>query len=257
MNNRLFSYVAAVLLATLFSSTVSAEKQVIAGAGPSTKVVQLFVDKFGSESAAAGYTFEVPPRSAKHAGGIKASSTFIFGRTGRPLNDKEKGMQKGEIFLARIPIAFATGARTNISALSMSQVEDLYSGKSSNWSNVGGSDSSVVLVGREPTEALFTVLKAAYPSFNDAKFNKVLKKDHQVVKFLQSPDGANAIAFGALSNFSDVNVVKIDDFSAGVSVGLVYDLKNKDHPLVAAAQAFASTQAWADAVKTAGLLPPQ
>jgi len=256
MNKRFASGVAATLVAVAFSTKTLAEKQLIAGAGPSTKVAQLFVEKFASDPAAGGYQFEVPPRSAKHAGGIKASSKYLFGRTGRPLNDKEKGMNKGEIVLARIPIAFATGPNCGVSSLNMSQVEDLCSGKIADWGEVGGSGGSVGLVGREPTEALFTVLKGAYPSFKDAKFDKVFKKDHQVVKFLQASDGASAVAFGAQPNFDEVNVIKVDGFSAGVAVGLVYDMKNKEHPLVMAAQSFAATPAWADAVKQAGLLPP-
>lgn len=254
---RLVSYVSAVLFPVMFSVSAQAEKQMIAGAGPSTKVVQLFVEKFASDPAARGYQFEVPPRSAKHAGGIKASSQYVFGRTGRPLNANEKSMNKDEIALSRIPIAFATGPDAKVSSLSMSQIEDLFSGKVAQWSEVGGSAGAVVLVGREPSEALFTVLKKAYPSFNDAKFSKVFKKDHQVVKFLQSPEGANAIAFGALPNFSGINVVEVDNFSAGVSVGLVYDLKSKEHPLVKAAQEFAATPEWADTVKLSGLLPPE
>lgn len=257
MNNRVASSVAAMLVAVTFSTITLAEKQLIAGAGPSTKVVQLFAEKFASDPAAVGYQFEVPPRSAKHAGGIKASSKYLFGRTGRPLTDKEKGKNKGEIVLARIPIAFATGSSTGVSSLSMSQIEDLFSGKIADWGGVGSSGGAVVLVGREPTEALFTVLKGTYPSFKDAKFAKVFKKDHQVVKFLQASKGANAIAFGAQPNFGEINVIKVDGFSAGVAVGLVYDLKNKEHPLVVAALNFAATPAWADAVKQVGLLPPK
>jgi len=257
MNHRRIAYVATLLTATAFSAATHADKQVIAGAGPSTKVIQLFVDKFSSDPAATGIEFEVPPRSAKHAGGIKASSKYVFGRTGRPLNAKEKGMNKGEILLARIPIAFASGTGVNVSSLSLSQLEELFTGKITDWTSVGGSGGKVVLVGREPTEALFTVLKKSYPFFRKARFAKIFKKDHQVVKFLQSPQGANAIAFGALPNFKEVNLVEVDGFAAGVAVGLVYDLKNSEHDLVKSAQMFASTPKWTVAVQQNGLLAPE
>lgn len=51
--------------------------QVIAGDGPSTTAVQLFVEKLGVLPQAKGYTFKVPPKSAKHAGGIRGSDKFI------------------------------------------------------------------------------------------------------------------------------------------------------------------------------------
>lgn len=250
------TYSVLALTATVFSAAVQAEKQVIAGAGPSTKVVTMFAQEFAGDPSASGYKFEVPQRSAKHAGGIKASSKYVFGRTGRPLNDKEKAMNKGEIVLARIPIAFAAGPESGVTNVTMAQLEALFRREITDWSAVGGSGGTVYLVGREPTEALFSVLKATYPAFEEAQFDKVLKKDHQVVNLLKSPVGGKALAFGALPNFSEVNVIQVEGLSAGVAVGLVYDMKNKDHPLVKAAQEFAASSDWADAVKQAGLLPP-
>ena len=40
------------------------------------------------------HKFEVEQRSIKHAGGIKASGKYLFGRTGRPLNTSEKQQGK-------------------------------------------------------------------------------------------------------------------------------------------------------------------
>lgn len=250
-----FSTIAVNIL--MGTSQALAQKQLIAGAGPSTKVVQLFVEKFVSNPVASKYEFTVPPRSAKHAGGIKASSKFIFGRTGRPLNAKEKNMNKSEIVLARIPIAFATGKSAGISDVDLKQLEQLFTGQIKSWSNIGGDSADVILAGREKGEALFSVLINDYPFFNTAKFNKVFKKDHQVVSFLKSPQGKDAIAFGALPNFKDVNVIQVNGFSAGVSVGLVYDNANKDHELVQAAISFSASDEWKNAVKQIGLLTPQ
>ena len=87
------SHLLLAIVTSFFSTVVGAERQVIAGAGPSTAVVALFAERFASDPSASGYVFEVPQRSAKHAGGIKASSKFVFGRTGRPLNEKEKSMK--------------------------------------------------------------------------------------------------------------------------------------------------------------------
>ncbi len=61
MDYKLTSYVAAALVAVTFSTTAQAEKQVIAGAGPSTNVVQLFVEKFAIDPAVSDYQFTVPP----------------------------------------------------------------------------------------------------------------------------------------------------------------------------------------------------
>jgi len=116
-------------------------------------------------------------------------------------------------------------------------------------------------VGREDKEALFSVLKQDYNFFSNAKFMHRFNRDNHVVDyFKQNPESQYAIAFGAQPNFIDVeeiNIVKIDGFESGVSLGLVYDVKNADNPVVQAAIKYAGSGEWHDKVIKAGLLPPQ
>lgn len=255
MKRSLFLILVFLQMVCCKSPALAVEKQLIAGAGPSTKIVQVFFEKFAENPAASGYKFLVPERSAKHAGGIKSSNDFLFGRTGRPLNSSEKKLNKDEIFLAKVPVAFSLGSEVGLTELTFQQLEDLYSGRITNWLALGGPDAEVVLVGREQTEALFTTLKEAYPFFDNVHFSKTFKKDHQVVNFLKSPQGRYAIGFGAKPNFSELNILKINGMSAGVNVGLVYDLKSQNHSLVAAAKKYAASDEWRNEVIKAGLLP--
>jgi hypothetical protein len=234
-----------------------ADKQVIAGAGPSTFIVELFAKEFTKLPAVKGYKLEVPLKSSKHAGGILSSDKYLFGRTGRPLNAKEKKMNKEEIFLARIPIVIVAGADAGVTSLTLGQLEGIFTGSITNWSQVGGVDEGIYLIGREPTEALFTTLKKEFPFFIEARFHKVVKKDNYVLNILNnSPIGKYAIAFGAKPNFQGMNVLDIQGFSAGVGVGLVYDLKNNNHRIVKTAIDFSKGDHWAEKVRTTGSLPP-
>ena len=246
-----------VALALIFSaaSSEASNKQMVAGAGPSTVIVQLFFNQFATTAAALDYEFLVPERSAKHAGGIKCSDKNLFGRTGRPLTSAEKGLKKEELFLAKVPITFAVGADVGISALSIEQLQAIYLGQVTNWQEVGGRNAEIELVGREQTEALFSILKKDYPFFASAQFVKVLKKDHQVVNFLNSPQGKHAIGFGAKPNFSSLKTLEIDQFSTGVNVGLVYDQAIKDSPVVIAAKEYAQSTEWQSQVRLVGLQP--
>ncbi len=255
MPKNLSLFLAALLICICPVPSQAIEQQLVAGAGPSTKIAQLFFARFAENPAAANYQFLVPDRSAKHAGGIKSSDSFLFGRTGRPLNDQEKALRKEEIFLAKVPIAFATGSAVSLSTLNRQQLEDLYLGRIDNWQLLGGPDADVVLVGRESTEALFSILKQVYPAFRRAEFSKTFKKDHQVVNFLKSPEGKYAIGFGAKPNLNEIGTLTVEDFSAGVNVGLVYDLKFAEHPLVAAVKSYAASDAWRQDVVQSGLLP--
>ena len=235
----------------------ASETIIIAGAGPSTKVVEKFCNELSSQPGAEGYTFQVPPKSVKHAGGIRASDVNIFGRTGRPLNEKEKALNKDEIFLARIPIAFVAGSDIGVTKLTIGQLEDIYSKKITNWKQLGGIDKQIFLIGREPTEALYSVLKVDYPIFAGIEFDKVATKDHLMVAFLNTSTGKGALGFGAKPNLEGLHIITVDEFESGVSLGLVYDLNNKDDQLVEAAKEFTKSETWVMSLKQEGFLPPK
>ncbi len=229
--------------------------QVVAGAGPSTKVAELFFNHFSKNPVCKDYSFAVMSSSIKHKGGILSSQKYLFGRTGRPLNAKEKALGKTEILLGRVPIAFAVGLETDANNLKMTELQKIFTRKVSNWKEVGGNDLPIQLVGREAGEALFSVLQNDYPFFKTVSFDKIFKRDHEVVKYLNSPDGANAISFGAKPNFQLYNLLPVDGFSSGVALGLVYDNKNADHPVIKAAIEYANSAEWKGMLKNLDMLP--
>ena len=112
-------------VALLCSTSGAGNKRVVSGAGPSTKVVELFFSQFCLKPCAVEYEFVVPAMSTKHGGGVTNSNTYLFGRTGRPLNEAELALKKKNIFLAKVPIAFATGDGSNVASLSLEQVEKI------------------------------------------------------------------------------------------------------------------------------------
>jgi len=247
--------VALFCLVAFLTPAQAIDKQVVAGAGPSTTVADLFFREFSSQPEARNIEFIVPPMSTKHAGGIENSNSYLFGRTGRPLNDKERAQNKKDLFLAKVPIAFATGEAAKHNPLTLADIEKIFRGEITNWSALGGPNVAIVTIGREPTEALFMELKEDYPFFKEAKFNIVFKKDDEVVNFLKSPVGTYAIAFGAKPNFADVKTINIPEATPGVRLGLVYDAKNENDPVVKAAILFASSNEWRQMVVAAGLIP--
>ncbi len=240
----------------LSSAGYAKETLLIAGAGPSTKVVTLFFQNFANLPSAQNYEFVVPQESIKHTGGIKHTFKNLFGRTGRPLNVAELNYKRKEIFLATMPISIATGHGVNVSKMSMRQLQEVFQGQITNWNKLGGPDEEIITVGREPTEALFTELKRYYTFFRKTKFDLILNKDNEVYDFLNSPDGLFAISFGARANLSDLNLITVEEeLNVGVRVGLVYDKKNEEHPLVLAVKEYAQSDEWKTIVKTTGAYP--
>lgn len=235
---------------------LAAEKQLVLGAGPSMEVSRWFFQNFGKLPVAQGYAFEVEERSIKHAGGMEASGKFLFGRTGRPLNAEEKALNKQEIFLALVPIGFVVGEKAGVHSMTLKQLLDIFAQRITNWKELGGADQKIVIAGREPTEAAWTILKEAYPEIAQVNFHQVLQRDHQVVNFMDSPAGAYAIAFGFRGNFADSKLLDVKGLQAGSNCGLVYDTRNADHPVVKAAVDYARSNDWRKLAQQKGFLPP-
>lgn len=168
-------------------------------------------------------------------------------------------MGKSEIFLGRVPVAIAVGSKVTVSKLTLSQLKRIYTGSVTNWKQVGGSDNKISIIGREAKEALFSVLKKEYPFFKRSKFKYVVKKDNHVIALLRRSQGNYDIGFGAKPNFekASVSTLEVKGFSTGVSLGLVYDNKNKKHKLVKDVKAFVKSKQWAKAVQSIGMMPPK
>lgn len=222
------------------------------GAGPSTHIVSLFFEHFAKRPEAEGVGFLVPERSTKHAGGIRASNQYLFGRTGRPLTEQEKAQNKFEIYLGRVPVGFVTSPAVTLPRLNLSDIEEIFSGQVPNWSDLGGPDAPVVLVGREKTEAVLSVLSKHFPGLIDAEYHQIFKRDHAVVNFLSSPVGKYAIGYGAVSNFDGLNIVELQGPALGVNVGLVVDKRNLNDPLVEAVERYADSEDWRHRIESEG-----
>lgn len=250
-----------VLLLVLICSLMLGEEpafavdtQIVAGAGPSTEITELFFKEFGKLPVAAGTRFTVMTASVKHAGGLKNSDIQLFGRTGRPLKDDEKTLGKKEILLGRVKIAFAGGRETGVKSLNLQQLKAIFTRKITNWNEVGGSNAPILLFGRERNEAVFSALREAYPWFNAVSFDQTFKTDDELLKFLPGPSGRHAIVFGAEAQLPPDQLIAVAEMVAGLKVGLVYDVKNEDHPLVQAAQQYSASKEWGNTRKQHGQL---
>lgn len=232
--------------------------EVIAGAGPSTKVTQEFVKLLAEDPRGRDFSFQVPEESVKHQGGIDNTASFLFGRTGRPLNEQEKAAGYEEILLAKMPIVFVAGSRAGVRTLTQEQVCSIYTGAVTSWKEVGGSSEKIILITREPGEALLQQLKKDLPCMSRAAETRyVLKNDTHLIEMLKTMElGQTAIGFGAAGNFPEAIQLKIVDLDSGGRLGLVYKAGNRDHPLVQAARQIAGSPRWLGVLKTHSFSAP-
>ncbi|MBS5788218.1 MAG: phosphate ABC transporter substrate-binding protein [Clostridioides difficile] len=83
--------------------------------------------------------------------GIKNTidGTSEIGMTSRDLKDGEKQAKLEETQIAIDGIAVITNKVNKVKDLTMEQIKDIYTGKITNWKEVGGEDSPIVVVSRE------------------------------------------------------------------------------------------------------------
>jgi ABC-type phosphate transport system substrate-binding protein len=243
-----------------FVNPASAEKkhQIIAGAGPSTQMVAKFVELLKNTHVGGKYTFFVPKKSDKHRGGLENAKKYIFGRTGRPLNNKERSQGFKELFLGKMPIVFVAGEDSGVQQLTIQQVCNLFTGKATNWKDVGGNNIEVAILSREPTESLFTELKKDIPCMQKVvKTKYIFKKDHEIVIAMdKTAFGRRAIGFGAQTSFSKKSILNVNNFSAGVPSGLVFLGENSNHPLLQEAKKLVKSEEWLKILKEMNLEKP-
>src|SRR5258706_9878 len=84
-----------------------------------------------------------------------ANGTLDIANASRKIKDEEiaeaksKGINPVEHIIARDAIAVIVNPKNPVNQLTLQQISDIYSGKTSNWSEVGGEDRPIVKLSRE------------------------------------------------------------------------------------------------------------
>lgn len=93
----------------------------------------------------------VTPQFVGSGAGIEAvtNGTADIGNASRNLTDEEKANGIAENIVAIDGIAVVVDPANEVSDLNKQQLSDIYTGTITNWSEVGGADAPIVVVGRE------------------------------------------------------------------------------------------------------------
>lgn len=134
-----------------------------------------------------------------------------IGMSSRDLKDEEKSAGLKETIIATDGIAVITNKANSVTDLTLDQVRDIYTGKITNWKEVGGKDAPIVVVSREDGSGT-----------RDGFQEKVGFESEELVKDAQITDGSgnikstvegneNAIGYISFGYVDDaVNAVKVD-----------------------------------------------
>ena len=153
------------------------------------------------QNANSGVTFTYNPTGS--GSGIQAVSEgrCDIGLTSRGLKDDEKSSGLTETVLAYDGIAVVVSPENPVSDLTIEQIADIYTGKITNWSEVGGNDAEIVLIGREAGSGTRDGFESITGTEEACQYRQELTSTGDVIATVsQNP---NAIGYASLSAVKD------------------------------------------------------
>ena len=194
-----------------------------------------------------------------------ADKTLDIGLSSRALKDDEKADVDGTT-IALDGIAIIVNNASKVEDLTVDQLKQMFTGEITNWSEVGGDDGEIVLIGREAGSGTRDGFESIVDVKDSCKYAQELTATGAVISAVE----ANPLAIGYASLSAVGDTVKmvtvggvecseetVKDGSYEVQRPFVF-VTNKSVTLSEQAQAFfdfaTSTDA-ADLIRTAGAVP--
>ena len=169
------------------------------------KVIGALGEAFMEGNSGVNFTYN-PTGSGS---GIQAVSEgrCDIGLSSRALKDDEKAALT-ETTVALDGIAMIVNPENPVSDLTVEQIADIYTGKITNWSEVGGNDSQIVLIGREAGSGTRGGFEEIVGVVDACQYRQELSSTGDVITTVaQNPD---AIGYASLAAVKDtVKALKV------------------------------------------------
>ena len=191
--------------------------------------------------------------------------TLDIGLSSRALKDDEKNDVDGTV-IALDGIAIIVNKDSKVEDLTVDQLKQMFTGEITNWSEVGGDDGEIVLIGREAGSGTRDGFESIVDVKDSCKYAQELTATGAVISAVE----ANPLAIGYASLSAVGDTVKmvtvggvecseetVKDGSYEVQRPFVF-VTNKSVTLSEQAQAFfdfATSADAADLIRTAGAVP--
>lgn len=250
---------------TTSGTTTSLKGGVATGGSTSVeKVIGGLSEAFMEEYSGVDVTYDPTGSGAGITGA--ADGTLDIGLSSRALKEEELAKGLVSTTFALDGIAVVVNSSNTVSDLSMEQVAKLATGEITNWSEVGGPDAPVVLVGREAGSGTRDGFESIVGVADNCQYEQELTSTGAVMAAVKA--NPNAFGYISLASVDDsVKVVTIDgvapseetvkDGSYKIQRPFVFVTKEGEE-LSAQAKAFydfALSEAAAELIKNAGAVP--
>ncbi|MDD6278743.1 MAG: phosphate ABC transporter substrate-binding protein [Oscillospiraceae bacterium] len=124
-----------------------------------------------------------------------------IGLSSRKLKDEEKAQGLSETVLAYDGIAVIVNPSNPVADLTVDQIAGIYTGEITNWSELGGSDLEIVLIGREAGSGTRDGFESVTGTEDACKYRQELTSTGDVITTVGSNE--NAIGYASLAAVKD------------------------------------------------------
>ncbi len=133
-----------------------------------------------------------------------------IGNSSRALKDTETGLVPTTIGIDGI--AIVVNNENTVSNLTLEQLEKIYSGEIKNWSEVGGEDKAIVVIGREDGSGTRDGFESIVMKNSTPSYAQELESTGTVISTVSTTAGA--IGYASLANVDDsIKALSIDGVS--------------------------------------------
>ena len=162
------------------------------------KVINALGEAF-MEDTGANFTYNATGSGS----GIKAvkDGTCDIGLSSRYLKDSEKAEGLKETILAIDGIAIIVHSDNTVADMTVDQISAIFKGEITNWSEVGGKDGEIVLIGREENSGTRDGFESITDTEGACKYRQELTSNGAVLTAVA--ENPNAIGYVSLSSVKD------------------------------------------------------
>ena len=170
------------------------------------KVIGALGESFMEANSGVNFTYN-PTGSGTGITAVSEGRCDI-GLSSRALKDDEKASGLVETVLAYDGIAVIVNPANGVEDLSLEQIAKIYTGEITNWSEVGGSDAEIVLIGREAGSGTRSGFEEIVDVKDKCQYRQELTSTGDVIAAVsQNPD---AIGYASLASVKDsVKALKV------------------------------------------------
>lgn len=192
----------------LLTSCSSGEAKTVSTDGSTSmeKVIGALGEAFEADNS--GTTFTYNPTGS--GSGITAvlEGRCDIGLSSRALKDDEKAQGLTETVLAYDGIAIIVNPSNTVEDLTVEQIASIYTGEITNWSEVGGADGEIVLIGREAGSGTRDGFESITKTAEKCKYRQELTSTGDVITTVASNPAA--VGYASLSAVKDtVKALKV------------------------------------------------